>query len=389
MIPVNPGNLLPFYTTGYSAEDRRYQRHRLPGQDSVPFGLRAPRTRLLPFQVYFSGAAGDITIWQLINVDDSTFITLDSSLLEVDVLSDESGFWVTWKAAENLDTIPDCGFWYFALTVDGQDTVYSEVMHAVSMCGLEVAGLEIRNGSCNESGGTLGFSIDAVLYTTPGTTYTIQRYTGSAWITLSTNGSTAIAETASAETKQYRIVATTVCGVILTTTYTATWTAGDACNTLTLGSGSTVTTDVSILDAPQVWRLSFAHSRDKGNVLYQTGYKQYLYLDIPVWDAPEIQREEELQENGNGVITMHSSRTRVRTGFEFSDLPDYLLPFLAKCADLNTVRFEDIETSVGFDLSNIVFESRRQGAALHTGRLYFETEQEAFSGCQENFELSD
>lgn len=393
MIQVNPGNLLPFYTEGYNSNDRRWQRHRQFGTDIVPFGLPCPRTRLMPFQLRIETNGLSVTTWALVNPeDDSETVVLDKTLLEIE--NDGTYYWLTWKADVDLDVIPDCGYWYIFLNLGENGTFVSEVLDCRDMCGFEIVGLEIQADSCSVDAGNVSFILDAVIETGDGTTYTIQRKNGLAWDTVATNASYTATETASSESHQYRIQATTPCGLIITQTYTATWTNGNECATLDLGTATTSKNEAGILTTGPVWRLNFSNTTDKGPVLYQTGYEQYLYLPLPVWDVPEIQRETELAVNGNGEEIRRFTRTVERRGFEVADMPDYVLGWLAKAGDLDTIKMEDAKlvsalAQVEFSIENLTFESpNRQGIGLNIGRFYFDVEAEAFQGCQENYELA-
>lgn len=388
MIPTNPGNLLPFFLPGYNDEHRPYHRHRQIGTDQVPYGILASRTRLMPFQFYTAGAEVNILGWELISaVDDTTTVTLDETTLTKSVMGDDSGFWVTWDASAVLDTIPDCGYWYSVVEIEGVGKVYSEVMYLTDLCGLETAGLEISPDSCANGTGNFSFTLAPVINAATGYVYTIERF-NAGWSVIATNDDVGLVESDSPGSRQYRIVCTTLCGVIITTTYTATWDTGDPCGTISLGAGTTTTNLDGIAPGTATWRLTFTHSTDKGQVLYQNGYTQWLFLPAPVWDRPEITRTVERTEDGNGNETLRFSRTVTRQGFEFADCPDWLITFLAKCGDLNTIVYEDVLTGVSFPVTNVTFESREQGPALNVGRIYFDAEIETFADCQENFDLA-
>lgn len=122
MKPLNPGNILKFNL------EQTFQRHKQPGQDRHPFGLKCPRSRLVPFQLMLP--SGGSLSWKLVNpVDDtgSTFTAM--SVLDLVVAEDVDGnVWVTWDGDTDLSTIPACGFWEVWLTVDGI-VYYSEVLH--------------------------------------------------------------------------------------------------------------------------------------------------------------------------------------------------------------------------------------------------------------------
>lgn len=393
MIPANPGNLLPFYSIGYSGNDLRWQRHRQYGTDLVPYGLPCPRSRLIPFQLTGLGSAPVPQSFVLFSPeDDATAVTLDVDLLTVE--NDGTRWWVTWYADQNLDVIPDCGYWYIFLNLgEAGGQFYSEVLELRDMCGFEVVGLEIEVDSCAIDGADITFNLDAIIEAGDGTTYTIQRKNGLAWDTVATNASYAATETTADESHQYRIQATTPCGLIITQTYTITWDSGDGCGTLDIGSATTSTNQAGILSTGAVWRFNFANTTDKANVLYQSDYEQYLYLPLLIWDVPEIERETDIKVNGNGEEIRRFTRTVERHGFEVPDIPDFVLGFLTKAGDLDTIVLEDAKlvsalVQVELTIENLTFESpSRQGTALNVGRFYFDVEAEAFQGCQENFEL--
>ena len=394
MIPVNPGNLLPFYSIGYSANDLRWQRHRQFGTDHVPYGLPCPRQRLIPFQLMIEATGITPASFVLFSPeDDSEAVTLDETTLTVE--TDGTRTWVTWYADENLDVIPDCGFWYVFLNLgEAGGQYYSEVLDCRDFCGFEDAYLQISEGSCAESDPTFSFSLEAVISSGDGGSYVIQRKVGIAFETIATNNSVAIVDTITNEAEEFRLVFTTPCGLIITKTYNATWDAADACATLALvQDGATSINQAGVLSTAPVWRLNFGNTTDKANVLYQNGYEQYLYLPFPIWDVPEINREVDIRVNGEGTEIRRFTRTVERRGFEVADLPDYVLGFLTKAGDLDTIKFEDAKlvtalVQVELSIENLTFESQsRQGTALNVGRFYFDVEAEAFQGCQENFVL--
>ena len=123
MKPQNPGNLLKFNSQSI------FQRHKQPGQDRHPFGLKCPRKRLVPFQIPID-SGGSIS-WKLVNpADDSgaTFTAMNAVDLTVAQDSVSGMVWVEWRGNSDLTVTPDCGFWEVWVTVDGI-VYYSEVLH--------------------------------------------------------------------------------------------------------------------------------------------------------------------------------------------------------------------------------------------------------------------
>jgi len=138
-----------------------------------------------------------------------------------------------------------------------------------------------------------------------------------------------------------------------------------------------------------VFRFTFDNATDKGNVLYQTGYKQYFYPTVWAWDRSETTRDIDTSVDGNGNQTTKFTRTTDRFRLEVADIPDYCLAFFSKCGDLDTVEFQDVgATILKVNMENTDFESRPQGKGLNIGIFTFDAEVESFNGCQENFILA-
>lgn len=270
MIPVNPGNLLKFNYT------KAFQRHNQDGQNRHPFGIRAPQTRLIPFQLFIAIGASTVT-WKLVDPVDPTGATdfyMDAGDLSL-VNKDGGGTWIIWDGLSDLTNIPNCGFWEIWLDVDGI-VYYSEVLKVF---------------------------------------------------------------------------------------------------------------DVVELAVPD-WRFKFYNGNiDKDNVLYQQGYRQFFYPNRWAWDRPIIDRETEISVDGNNNETHRFTRTVAKFRVEVSDIPDYCIPFFAKCGDLSTVTFSDGTESDLVEMENVVFESRIQGVGLNIGIFTFDAEIESFNGCQQNYTL--
>jgi hypothetical protein len=138
-------HLLPFQS------GTAMQRHRKFGQHKFPWGLKAPRTRLIPFQIGNIGAiTEDIQVTLISAKDDSTAIPFDGA---IEINQSANRWWITYKANEDLPEPIPCGFWYFATEVNGE-AYYSEVIEVVEQASLEDSFLlSIRNAK--DSGASL------------------------------------------------------------------------------------------------------------------------------------------------------------------------------------------------------------------------------------------
>lgn len=268
MIPFNPGNLLKFNT------DAAWQRHNQPGQDRLPFGLRTPKARCLPFQLWFPAGASTAT-WQLVNpIDPTGGASFAMSAGELTIINkDGGGSWVIYTGFVDLANPVDCGFYEAWVTVDG--TVYkSEVMHFTEL----------------------------------------------------------------------------IVGQI-------------------------------------VYRIRFTNSKDKENVLYTSfSYHQFLYPVRWAWDRPKVDREVQIEVDGNSKRTTQSSRTVSRLRLEVSDVPDYAIEFFSAAVDMDSIQFEDFDGSIDVvPMQNVTFDSRQQGVSLNVAIFEFDSVAEAFNGCQPDF----
>jgi hypothetical protein len=263
----NPGNVLPFYN------DQRWQRHRQIGQDTVAYGLPAPNTRLLPWQLFIENGTANVftTSWSLVNaVDESETIPQPSTILELSN-RDGGGFWITWKAEEVQGfEAPPCGFWFIRVYLPG--VVYtSEVMHTMAVAAYEATTLQLLGCSTEDSiFMDLAFEGVDTLADTPVVSETIEKYDGADWVQVGTSDAVVPQNGTSPGSFQIRRTIITQAGNTLIATYEVSW--EDVCEGISMiltGSQSTFE------GTAETWRLRMTNPTDKGTVLYQTGYEQH------------------------------------------------------------------------------------------------------------------
>ena len=388
MINFNPGNVLSFRT------NKRFQRHRLLGQDYLPFGLTCPQSRLLPFQLFLPVEETPEINFTLVNAaDESETITQDVALLEIKEKnggSGEYGFWVTWKAGVNLTTIPACGFWYVKIGYDDQE-VYSEVLHCKPDASFDRVGIVLVADSCVFAPGDpleITVAADDDLSAAP-VSQTIEAYLNDDWQTIGPSGGViTLAEFPPNEIKVRRIVQT-VSGQQLTIQYIISWSDAESpCDDIHIDLDPDFPATTSGGALPERWRLRMKNETDKGNVLYQTGYEQQLYIK-PVFDRSDVERNIDKKVSSKGNEISRYTRTVERLKFEAPDIPDYVAFFLSTLGDLSSVILEDASTGIGFELLNTEFTARPAGPSLNIGEFSAERNYEVFSGCQPNYALAE
>ncbi len=379
MKPTNPGNLYSFYLSSY------WQFHRQPGCDRIPFGLRCPANRLLPFQFYSATGASPTVSWSLVDpADDTTEHALDSGVLEISD-KDGGGFWVTYFANADLASPPACGYWQIKLTVNGTD-YWGNVLLASGVCGSETGELELGACAISDDLNHMEVVISANIVAVDGYSYLIQRWNGSAWVTMSSDAPYTTFELDSDESAQYKLLINSACGATIEYEYDLTWTEASPCATVSLAQTDYTFTPGTAIQAIQ-WRIRFANSADLGTTLYQTEYQQHLYPEAVVWDVPEVQREEEVKENMDGEEVYRLTKTKTYQVFEVPNIPDYCIAFLQKCGDLDTVVLEDTEGNASVIMTGVTFEARRQDVGFSVGVFKFVSESIVKRNCGENFTL--
>ena len=380
MKPLNPGNIYTFYLS------KKWQFHRQPGTDLVPFGLIAPAERLIPFQFYSASGASPTVSWDLVDpADDSTVHALSSGQLSIDN-KDGGGFWVTWPATSDLSSVPPCGYWQIRLTVNGTE-YWGNVLHLRGTCGSESGSLSTDNCAISDDLGHLEVDLIATISAIPGYSYAIQRYNGSSWVTVSTDAGYTTFDDLDDESEQYRLVITTACGWTLTYTYSLTWTNGeDPCGTLAFSlTGTSIVEGSESLDTQ--WRIRFGNDNDRGTVYYTGGYQQYFYPEALVFDVPQIERQEDVKKNLEGVETTRYAKTKVKQVFEVPNIPDYCIGFFAQCGDLNSIVLETVDGDTSETLTGVEFSTRRQNSGFSVGIFTFVSET-GIERCQPDFELA-
>ena len=376
MLISNPGNFVPCYP------DPRWQRHRQIGQDT-PFGLPAPSSRLLPMQAYFPTGGLSALSFVLVNArNEEESLAQSASLLEAKENS-TGGYWITWKADQNLTQVPECGYWY-AIIGNGSRQFFFEVLHLKPNASFDRVGLALEDNSCDFSAGTLTFGILAAdQLTNAATEQTIEYFDNSEWQTVGETGGTIAFQDFPPNSIQVRRIVLNSMGVTLVATYTVTWDDADPCASLALNPVSSVNSGGTVAE---VWRLRATNSGDKGTTLYQTGYEQQLFIE-PIFDVPETERETEITENGFGDEVTRTSRSAEKIAFEVRNLPDYLLHPLAMLGDLSDVILETVGGEHSFGLVNTSFAHRKQSPALNIGEFKADRRIEVFTNCQPNFSL--
>jgi hypothetical protein len=390
---LNPGNIVVF------TRNQNLQRHRLIGTDRLPYGLPVPNTRLTPFQFYVDELYADwgLTSWALIDVtDESQVYTQDNAQIEIrcktTTVSDPTPrFWITFHS-EQLSSIPPCGFYEIRFQFDNGATFTSEVLHLKEYADYELAGLVIEDCEIIET--LIRFTLiasDALIGTVVSQTIEVEIEPG-IWSTLGTDSgdldiSTSFFDLAPRPANIRRIVTTSL-GNTLTAVYTLDYDDLDPCGT---SEFLLVSQDlVPSAYTRDLWRLTFTNANDKGEVLYQTGYTQELFLEPgPVFNSPVIDRTVERTVNGNGDEVKRFTRTLENWRWESLDIPDYLIHTLNTLADVDEIYLENVGKDYRYQVYQFTFTARRQSPSMSIGEFQVTTRSEVFSGCAQDYAIQE
>lgn len=135
-------------------------------------------------------------------------------------------------------------------------------------------------------------------------------------------------------------------------------------------------------------RLVWSNTKDMAGLLYQTGWRQELYLRG--WlSRPVLQRNEEVVIDGYGKERVVSSRTVQRYEVEVLPLHDSQLNALQIIRDHDNKQLFNTETGETFNMDNYTFAFEPIGKAYNKGVITFDTKETLNTGHGRNFELGD
>ena len=377
MIKVNAGCILPFYTRTI------WQRHRLVGQDIEPYGLKCPNARLMPFQVRGTTGTATSVTWKLVNaVSESSGITdeisLSNSVLEISDI-DGGGWYVSYFSNNDISVVPDCGFYYIVLTVSGVP-YYSELLHLDGVSSEDAVSMSID--SCT--------FVDGIMTIIVSQDDTLSAAIANEAIYYYTNGSWEFAGTFDATIQWVPLDGTTI--QLYRRVKLITGREITVYGQLTFTDDANPCDDLAIeifnqtsIGGTELWRVLFYSTLDKGEVLYQTGFRQWFYLkEKPVFGIPTFEIDEDTKKDGFGKeITVVSNITE-RLPFEFFPIADFAAQGIVECCySSDEVYLEEVVSSFSYLLKNPRYAARPETVGLSVGQITSELNTVTIS-CQDN-----
>jgi hypothetical protein len=367
---LNKGCILGFYA------DEKYQ-----ARNTNPDGclLMASDKYLLPFMVWHDAAPFTVGKFRLVSVDTGEQVDLSTSLIARKKKSDNSR---TWYYFDGSDVGAEffCGLYYIVLELASGPKFVSDV--------IQVRKLEYGNHFTPLFDTLTPTPVVKIIHSGSAIESAVASYQN--------NGSGGSISTA-----------VTISGLANSTTFTIP--AGSLVNTwvkirywfktfegparevflsVRYGPGPSFTPDIEVMgyeftEAKSFFQLRLGASQDLGNLIYSTGWKQWIYLQGG-YNYPQIQNEREVSINGDGETLLLSDSIRVKQELGLIEIPDQALPSLARVAILNNCDLYDLKTSQQFNLKELEFEVGQQEGYTSTGILRFQSEYAQTGACLEN-----
>lgn len=137
-----------------------------------------------------------------------------------------------------------------------------------------------------------------------------------------------------------------------------------------------------------ICRIEWWNTKDMPSVLYQTGFRQKLWLRC--WFArPQTVRQEEVIIDGHGKEFVTSSRQVKRYRVETLPIHDAQLFALSLIRDHSNKQLINTETGEVFQMDNFTFASEPIGNAHSKGIIEFDVNENINTGHGTNYVLGE
>lgn len=377
---INTGCALPFFVS------TKYQTRYLNDE-----GCRiiASNAYLLPFQFWVDEAPDTVNKFQLVNVVSGYMIDLDTSLIKRKRLASDAKAWY-YFTGEDIDEILECGNYYIIVQV-GTTNYYSDVINVRVIGVPETFDLEI---------GTVGVSEMEIV-----ATHTVNTIITSAKVSYQINGlgdhtvvSTAIAggDTVTWEVPipipdfgawyKIKYLTRSNFNTVFERIFTLKFDNGDPAGTAQIEYLNDKITGINDL-----FLIEIDNSTDYGSVIYSvTDVNQKLYLEGS-FGFPEVVRNAEFEQNGNGVSFPVFSQTRLKQALTLINVPDQFIQILSDLNAHSSVTITDMKTGkVYTNVNETEFAlADQEDGYFSKGVLRFQSDYSQRGACGENIGVVD
>ena len=126
--------------------------------------------------------------------------------------------------------------------------------------------------------------------------------------------------------------------------------------------------------------IEWSHKCNRDGIIYEAGFEGQLILD-PIYDRPEIARDETVSVNQRGDIKIKRSVQKQYCVFEVCDIPDTLLNTLFCIRDHSNIVITDLKTCERHRVKEYEFTPRNQDDCFSVGRFRLHLDSKVSTSC--------
>lgn len=146
---------------------------------------------------------------------------------------------------------------------------------------------------------------------------------------------------------------------------------------------------IDFTNKKKIYKLEFYNSTDVDGILYQTGYRQRIWLQNCVWDTPELIDNNENLTDGNAVEVLTFQSVQRRAVLAFPYLPDFWQGALHRIRMHDSVTLTKLQTNEPIVLNgnNPELAVDDQDICFKKGRLSWIESTQVLKGCETDYVL--
>jgi hypothetical protein len=372
---INTGCALPFFT------NPNYQTRYFNDEG---YRIIASALYLLPFQFWIDEAPNFVTKFQLVNVDNGYITDLNTNLIQRKRLASDAKTWYFFTGV-NIGQILECGNYYIIVRV-GEMNYYSDVIN-IRVIGIpETFELSVGAVSSSVMEIVANHTVNTVIsrakvaYQVNGLgDFTIVPTSITGGDTVTWNMPIPIPDFGAWYKVKY--LTKSNFNVIFERVFTLKFSSGDPAGTAQI---EYLTDNIS--GVSDLFLIDIDHSTDYGNVIYSVDdVSQQIYLEGS-FGFPEVVRNAEFEQNGNGVSSPVFTQTRLKPTLNLINIPDQFIQLLSDLNAHDSVTITDMKTGkVYTNVTETEFALADQEDGYYSkGVLRFQSDYAQKGSCGEN-----
>lgn len=371
---INSGAALPFFT------DPKYQTRYYSDDGHM---IIASSIYLIPFMFWVDEAPDTVEKFYLVNVMNGAVTELDETKIGRRRLSDDSKAWY-YFTGEDLETNIECGIYYIVVELGDGTKYYSDLINVQTFGVAETCTTVVNSVDV----GLIELKSTHVLNTNISSAKVYYQVNGiGSWTELST-------VVAGSQVTWEMPVPIPNLGAwykirYLYKTGLRNWVErfislkfdnGDPGNTYKIN-----VIDDNFIAHRELFEITIDNTTDYNNYLYSiSGVTQKLYLPGS-FGFPEVQRQNEFEENGDGETSLVLAKTRVKQTLTLLYIPDQFLQILSDINAYDNVTIIDLNNGKEYEAIETEFTPATQEDGYYSrGVLRFQSDYIQRGACGEN-----